>query len=406
MKKWAPYTLGAFALLLLVLLVLFVPYKRERKLDERITLRQRDKIPYGTFVAHQLLQATFSKAHVIQDKAAPGYWSGINTDTSNQAVFLISGTFDPDQDALRHISKFVQNGNYVFIITQHFNQDVATYLKLQDENDFLERVEDSLQLFLHTAFTGTSIYQYPGKKYDSYFSDRDSATSLALGKDAAGHTNFIQLQSGKGKLFVHLAPLAFSNYFILHKSNVHYFQNVISLIPEDVSTVVWNEYFLSRHRKSKEKEPNVLRVLWQYDAFKWGLLTLVFTLLLYVLSAMRRTQRIIPVYAKPANDSLDFVRTIGRLYYDRRDHHNLAKKMAAYFLEQVRSRYQLTQITVDENFAAALHAKSQYPYEDLKKIIDFIQYINAYTYITEEELAQFYQQLELFYKKTENGTRV
>ena len=65
---------------------------------------------------------------------------------------------------------------------------------------------------------------------------------------------------------------------------------------------------------------------------------------------MRRKQRYIPVVAKPKNDSLDFVKTIGRLYYDKGDHKNLSRKMGAFFLEHVRSRYKLPTGTLNEEF--------------------------------------------------------
>ena len=209
--------------------------------------------------------------------------------------------------------------------------------------------EDSLQLSLKAPLVEAASYIYPGKRFDNYFSSFDTTTALILGTNNDNHPNFIQLQSGTGRLFIHLAPLAFSNYFILHKTNIHYFEKVVSLIPPEVHTIVWNEYYLAR-RTPKEQEPNVLRVLWQYPSFRWGLLTILATLLLYVLSAMRRRQRLIPFYAKPANDSLDFVRTIGRLYYERRDHLNLAKKMAAFFTEHVRNRYKILQPALDEAF--------------------------------------------------------
>jgi hypothetical protein len=148
----------------------------------------------------------------------------------------------------------------------------------------------------------------------------------------------------------------------------------------------------------------VLHVLWQHEPFRWALVTAIATLLLYVLSAMRRSQRLIPFYAKPTNDSLDFVRTMGRLYYDRRDHHNLAKKMAALFSEHVRSRYKIVSNALDETFEEELYAKSNYNSEELKKIVAFIQYINSYDFITEQELAWFYLQLRLFYKHTDGTT--
>lgn len=404
MKKFVPYIVGGVALLVLLLIAINAP-PRKRKLDERITLRQHDKIPYGTFAAHRLLQATFLKAHITFDKAAPGYWSGINADTSNQAVFLVSKNFDPDSVESEAITRFVRNGNYVFVITQNLGWEAEQYFGVENGNTlFPTAPDDSLQVTLRSADAKTASYVYPGKTFDAYFSSLDSTTTMILGTNGDGQPNFIQMQSGSGRLFMHLAPLAFSNYFILHKNNIRYFQNVVSLIPQNVGKIVWNEYYLT-HRTPKGREPNILRVLWQYPSFRWGLITVMGTLLLYVLSAMRRRQRLIPFYAKPANESLDFVRTIGRLYYERRDHHNLAKKMATYFTEHVRNRYKMKQPLLDETFLEELHEKSGYDYAELKKIVDFMQYIDSYTYITDRELARFYKHLTLFYQKTD-GTLV
>lgn len=404
MKKFVPYLLGALALIVLVVIAVNTP-RKQRKMDERITLRQHDKIPYGTYVAHRLLQATFSRAHVSFDKAPPGYWEAINTDTSNQAVFLVSENFDPSDDEMKALSQFVQRGNYVFVITQNIGWDAARFFSLEDDKQFVAGgLADSLTVSLQAPLAAVASYVYPGKRFDSYFSAMDSSTTMVLGRNGNGQTNFVELQSGNGKIFFHLAPLAFSNYFILHKNNIHYFQKVLSLIPAGVDIIVWNEYYLNR-RPMPETEPSVLRVLWQYQAFRLGLLTTMATLLVYVLSTMRRRQRLIPFYTKPANDSLDFVRTMGRLYYDRKDHHNLAKKMTLFFMEHVRGRYKLANLSPDDLFATELHQKSHYDYEELKKIVDFIQYLETNNSITDQELARFYRQLNLFYKTT-NGTIV
>ncbi len=400
MKKFLPYAIGAVALLVLVVLAINTPFNRERKLNERITLRQRDKIPYGTYAAHELLTNTFSKAHVTLDPSDPVVWMSNSGDTAGQAVFLLCKSFNPGLDELKSITDFVQAGNYVFIITPGLGWDTEQFLQLRTTQTFATG-DDSLQVSLRGPLATPASYQYPGKKWESYFTNLNSATAVQLGSNSDGYTNFIQLQSGRGRLFVHLAPLAFSNYFLLHKENIRYFQNVLSLIPDSVTKIVWSEYYLTQHQK-KEAEPNILRVLWQHKPFRWALLTALLTLLVYVLSAARRRQRLIPFYAKPANDSLDFVRTMGRLYYDRSDHHNLSKKMAAYFLEQVRSRYKIQAQALDDSFVAALHEKTGYDHGELKKIVDFIHYINTYTFITEQELARFYGQLQLFYKT--NGT--
>jgi hypothetical protein len=115
---------------------------------------------------------------------------------------------------------------------------------------------------------------------------------------------------------------------------------------------------------------------------------------------MRRRQRMIPPFERPKNDSLDFVKTLGQLYYDRKDHKNLATKMAAYFLEHVRSKYKLPTHTLDDVFVQALHFKSGYPEAETQKIITSIHNIKTAPGITEWQLADFHKDLELFYQNT------
>ena len=74
-----------------------------------------------------------------------------------------------------------------------------------------------------------------------------------LGYDEKGRPNFIHLHAGKGNLYVHLEPLAFSNYFILHKNNIDYYENALSVISPDVTKVVWDEYYLNK--RSSENDP-------------------------------------------------------------------------------------------------------------------------------------------------------
>jgi len=125
----------------------------------------------------------------------------------------------------------------------------------------------------------------------------------------------------------------------------------------------------------------------------------LFALLLYVLMEMRRKQRYIPVIKKPANDSLEFVKTIGRLYHDKGDHKNLCKKMSAYFLEHIRSRYKLPTSELDEAFQNNLHFKTGVEQEEINGIVSFIRHLDTLDTVSDKQLAWFHKQLETFYKK-------
>jgi len=406
MKKVFPYVIGAAVIVLLFVLMKVSSGSSFRQFDNRITLRRSDKIPYGTHVARDLLPSLFAAANIRNENAAPGKWDSVYATSYKQAVVFVADYFDADKDELEAIANFVERGNYVFIISRAASDDVASFFGISFNSEgaanFYAAVSDSLRLKLDgPGFDSNRLFVYPGMRYDGVLHPLDSTRTVVLGRNEKGFADFVQLNKGSGSVFLHSAPLAFSNYFILHKNNASYYAQALSVLPRDLQTIVWDEYYLQKG--SSNKQPNWLSALFSYPSFKWGVLIGAATLTLFVLLGMRRRQRMIPMHQKPKNDSLDFVKTLGRLYYDRRDHKNLAAKMTAYFLEHIRSRYKLPTHTLDEDFMQALHFKSGFPLEETRQLVGLVQYIGSVNSIPEAELAQFHRQLEAFYQNTQHG---
>ena len=408
MKKYSPYLIAVVVLAFIAVIIIAANRKLPRKMDERITLRQRDKIPYGYAAAADLSVGLFPNAAIYSDENVPGYWDRIVLNSHKQAVILVAGYFNADDEEISRLMQFVKNGNYVFIIAQSFSEETQSAFHFTYSQNglapFFGVGDDSLMVrLLGPHFASDSLYTYPGRKFESWFEHFDTSHTLVLGGNE-NHTNFIQMNYGNGSVLIHCAPLAFSNYFILHKNNIHYFEQVLSVLPSDITKLAWNEYYLikrgPKNRDNNNREPNWLRVLLRYKEFKWGFGLLMFALVLWVLLNSRRKQRMIPAHPKPVNESLDFVKTMGRLYYDRKDHLNLAKKMSTYFLEHVRTNYKLPTHTLDETFIQSLHNKSGFSRGDLNEIISFIQYTQDNGSINEEQLIHFHNQLEAFYQNT------
>lgn len=378
---------------------------RPRKMDERITLRKVDPIPYGTAATHELLSKLYPQARIFADRKSPYNWDSIQMDGRGQAVFLLSNQFTADEEELETMIDFVERGNYLFIITRSFSYDAQNIFNFsysaQLPGNLFGEPEDSLKLRLEPVlFPDPSLYTYPGRKAQSFFYILDTSRTIVLGRTEAGQPNFIRMKAGNGAVFIHTAPLAFSNYFVLHKNNHRYFEQVMSVVPATVKKVLWNEFYLSKPQQQKEPEPNWLRVLMRNESLKWALLTGLAALILYVLLGMRRKQRSIPQLAKPRNDSLDFVKTLGRLYYDKKDHRNLSIKMGTYFLEHVRTRYKLSTQHLDEDMVEKLHRKSGYNKEELQYIVGFIRELDGLKNVSEGQLYQLHRKLELFYQNT------
>src|SRR5688572_22294215 len=111
MKRALPYIIGLVFLILLATLLVSGSKNRPRKLDERITLKKEDKIPYGMAVARDLVAKSFPKATTSFNKTEPSLWNSIDQYGTKQAVILVSDYFSADEYELDRIFDFADNGN-------------------------------------------------------------------------------------------------------------------------------------------------------------------------------------------------------------------------------------------------------------------------------------------------------
>jgi len=102
-------------------------------------------------------------------------------------------------------------------------------------------------------------------------------------------------------------------------------------------------------------------------------------MILFVLFEMKRRQRIIPVIAPLRNTTLDFVQTVGNVYFNQRDNKNIAIKKITYFLEFVRSNFFLSTSNMNDEFIEALSKKTAMKQQDKTKLgrRDFLRAIGA-----------------------------
>ncbi len=384
---------------LIPILILLLPlascrFNRSKELNRRITLWRKDKIPYGDQIAYDGLPYLFPSATISVNRKAPSY---LQSGDGKKAYIVIVPEMNPTPSDINAILNFVGEGNHVFISAQRFGDSLLHTLSLRTGYiNSLGFVPDSLQLSIYHPVTGDSLsFAYPGDAFDSRINTLDSQYTTILGRDQSGKPNLVRFNyKGGGSLYLHFAPLAFSNFFLLHRDNMSYYDLTMSYLPQTVQEVIWDEYFRYNHAKDFSA--------WQYilnnRALTWAfwLLLLLFALI-YIFDSKRK-QRLIPLIEPLRNTSLDFVRTIGRLYFQRRDNHNLATKMVTHFQDQVRTRYNLPVTVLDEDFVGRLSYKTGYQRESLSRLIGYMRELPGRAYVPDEELLDFHRQLEAFYK--------
>lgn len=387
------------------MLYIFNAGKPKKKVSTYISLSKKDKNPYGAYVFYESLKRFFPKAGFKINYSDPGNNKVFGDNQPSQLYVILQPDFNPDRYEVDDLVTFIDRGNNVFISTFNINGELDRFVRASSQTrnyGFFpggEAAEDTLTASLSKPpFAGSSSFTYPGASIEGYFKSTDSAIVKIIGYGNNGQPNFIQLKKGEGNLYIHLSPMAFSNYFLLYRNNIEYFEKIFSLLPAGTPLVIWDEYFgsLSRDRSNNQGWFNAIM---KNSYFRAGILTALLLILLYTLTEMRRRQRVIPVIKKPTNDFLDFVKTMGLLYYERGDHNNLAQKLSAYFMEHVRNRYKLFSKDPDDDFVEELSYKSGVSKSLVANIVKQVNRINNEGVYSDTELIAFQNNIEDFYNK-------
>ncbi|HYF29796.1 MAG TPA: DUF4350 domain-containing protein [Chitinophagaceae bacterium] len=392
----------------LMILPAFPAYAQTKKASQRITLRYLDKIPYGTYVAFENLEYIFPDADVYINKKSPsGYTSftsphdyytgedGTVVQKEKTLYIIISPEFAPNTREYSSIMEFVGNGNHVFISALYWGQDFLDTMNIDLFPSWFNN--DSLWVTINNPVTtDSSAFAYPGKADYAYFTEYDTTYAAILGKDDAGNVTLIKYTyQGGGSLYIHANPLAFTNFFLLHKNNNEYYNSVFSHVPPSVQQIQWDDYFRYAGERSGSSS---LQVIMSHDELEFAFWIVLLIFMLIYLFESKRKQRIIPNIPPLRNASLDFVKTIGRLYYQYRDNKNLALKMIAHLMDHVRSRYNIPTSVMDDKFVATLAYKSGYDQAALNKLFYHARMIQDSPQISEEFLMEFNKMTEAFYK--------
>jgi len=91
---------------------------------------------------------------------------------------------------------------------------------------------------------------------------------------------------------------------------------------------------------------------------------------------------------------------VGRVYYEQKNHTDIARKKVVYLLEYIRSRYNLKMEQPDKKFSDLLSAKSGIDKELIVDLVRQIAQVAKYNMVSERELIELNKNIESFYQKS------
>jgi len=383
-----------FLIPVIVVFIIIVIIKLNMPLPTNWTasFSKSDKIPFGSYILFDLLPDIFP-GQIIETSDLPLYNTFKNKNVDNTNIIIICNSFNPDELDTRILFSLIEKGNNVFIAANSFGKNISDSLNIMTNyhNDFLD---DTIVVdFTNPKLKLENGYTFTRANYSYYFNTFDTSKAIVLGINDIALTNYLQFNYGKGKLFLHALPLAFTNYNIL-KSNRDYIFKSLSYLP--VKKVIWDEYY----KESNQYYSSPIRYILGQPSLKWAYYTILFSIILFVIFKGKRNQRIIPVIKPLENTTMEFIRTIGNLYFKQKNHKNIADKKIIYFLDYVRSRYMLRTNELNIELIDKLSEKSHVNKEIISNIISAIRSVNKAIEVKQETLLELNKLLETFYSKT------
>lgn len=338
---------GILFIIVMMVLVLLELNKKEVT-DWRKNFDVLEKTPFGLFVFNQESK-TLLNNQLEKSSLSPYEYYKEGTKNPHNILLIESAI---DEESWKKILQNVENGSDALIISSKFHK----------------KIQDSLNFYSgYTSFGDRNSLFLTDKKFkkDSIFLDKlpsgQGFTSVSKKFEILGQSketgerlqiNFIRLKHGKGNLFLHSEPLIVTNYYLLNPKNTKYNEHVFSYLPK--RQTVW----FSGENQIKVVSQSPMRFILSNPALKYAWWLLLGGLLLFVIFNAKRKQRIVPIIEPLQNKSVDFVKSIGNLYLQEGDFHDMMAKKSQYFLHRVRLDLMIETQQLDDLFIKKLHHKT------------------------------------------------
>jgi len=364
-----------------------------------------DKIPYGTFILYERLSDVFPNTKIEPVTVTPYSHLTWELDTllSRQSYLFIQRSFYPDPESRDALLAFVASGNQVFVAAHFFETTLLDTLGLHAKQSYSIIEQDTLSLqFVSPYHHPKEPYKFHHTGYINYFESFDENHTSILATASNAHLPImLRVSYGAGYFYLSTTPLQFTNLHMLYTQRgsnyvAHSFSHIL-----DVETVYWDEYYTYTNAVNGGKQRDILRFIHSYPSLTWAFWLLVMGLILFVAFEAKRKQRIIPKVAPPANTSLEFVETIGRLYYQRGDHKNLLQKKYQILLAHIRQAYHLPTEKIDKDFMIQLATKSGISRAKIEILFNQLN-LALQQSISEERLIAINKLIEDFYESAKS----
>lgn len=400
MKK--EHRLPVLLLLLTTLGLYWVERSKPIEIDWSPSYYRNHTQPFGTFLLHESIKEMWPRKKVEYIDRNFFDWARENTSRSSDNLLIINDIYDPDEVEVKELMLFVERGNTVFIAAEalsvHLGQELGIDSIMNSESRYtLQDVTKANNGQKESYFLKRYKRNFQGAApFGSSFKVLKDSSITVLGTSLDGDPNFIKKDHGSGSIYFIGTPAFFSNYGMLHAINRDYIFGALSHLPS--GNFIWNDY----HTNGFPKSMNPLRYLRSQPPLWWAYCSSLVFALFWVLFKAKRNQRIIPIIPPIKNESLDFLKIVGRVYFRKGDHRDLADKKIRFFFEQLRTRWLIAASTdADATVIDHIASKTGYDLEKTQLLFELIRSSQQNSTLQPSQLVKLHRAISHFYQETQ-----
>lgn len=380
-------TFKIYAVIFIIIMVILALLEVNKKevTDWRKNFDLNEKSPFGLFVFNKEAKDLF-KNQVKKIDETPYDYYNLNKRGSHNILVVEK---EIDKQSWRSILSEVSKGSDAMLIVSKIPKEISDSIGYYDSQISFEEQNVLKLTDIKYQNDFINLDKFPSGRGFSYIKHGVEVLGKTVEKNNSDQANFIKAKFGKGNVYVHCEPLFLTNYYLLKPGNTRYAQDVFSYLND--KEILW--FVEAANAKSSSRF--FMRFILSKPALKYAWWVFLGGLLLFIFFNAKRKQRIVPVMEPLRNTSVDFVKSIGNLYLQEGDFHDMMAKKAQYFLNKVRMDLLIDTQNLDDEFAKKLQLKTGKPGEMINEAIDLIRKAqDPYASVMKEDLTRLNKVLD------------
>ena len=409
-RKALPYIITSIFLVLVLSGYFYLrAYTPKYPWFENLTKNNED--PYGISILYNLTKESIpkDKFHEIKN----GNFDFILNRKKNTSYVFVGTNYFIDSINVQSILRYVWNGNKAFIATtSQIESFVYYWLKDTTLTDIYHHIDkdtiftklslrnsmkDSTYTFYYQFLKSTADYSWA--YFDSVFLQQFQDNSIkVLSTIESDKPNFIAIRLGSGTLYLHSNPIFLSNYHIIREESYFYLQSIWDEVLAD--EIIWDSYSSTIYNKTSylHLRESPLRFILKHKSFRWAWFVLLTSIILFIIVQAKRKQAIIPLIEKKENNTLDYAKAIGALYFQAKGHRSITIEMMNQLYGFIKARYNIKVGKEKERITTNLSKLSGIKEKELSEIFKLELKLKYDETAESPELYKLFNLVDQFYK--------